>query len=94
MDAQEGRELAELAGLDPTEGAREDRSRDWTRIVAFFGRVVEGEPRAEAVLDPLLPPRVERLREDHAAPPSPRKEIMGNTTFEQDGFYRVPRVMP
>ncbi len=85
---------AKLARLDLSEEELERLGRDLTRISAYVDQLSEIRDSATQIA-PALPliPNAEALREDIIQPSLSRDAALSGAPDQDDGFFRVPKVM-
>jgi aspartyl-tRNA(Asn)/glutamyl-tRNA(Gln) amidotransferase subunit C len=85
---------AKLARLELTEDEIERFGRDLARISAHVDKLSEVKETA-ADLTPVLPliPNAEALRDDVIQPSLTREAALSGAPDQDDGFFRVPKVI-
>lgn len=85
---------AKLARLELTEEELERFGRDLARISAYVDQLAEVKSTL-ADLTPVLPliPNAEALRPDIITPSLSREAALSGAPDQDDGFFRVPKVI-
>ncbi|EKE02952.1 MAG: aspartyl/glutamyl-tRNA amidotransferase subunit C [uncultured bacterium] len=84
--------VAKLARLALNEEEKVKFAEQLGNILDYFNQLKEintenVEPMAQAV------PKINVMREDKVWPPCDREEILANAPKEEDGYFRVPRII-
>jgi aspartyl-tRNA(Asn)/glutamyl-tRNA(Gln) amidotransferase subunit C len=92
LTREEVEHVALLARLDLTEEEKEQQTEHLNQILAAFEELSlldteNVEPTSHAI------PMSNVFRPDEPRSPLPREESLANAPEEEDGFFRVPRVV-
>lgn len=84
--------VAKLARLELTEEEKEKYTHQLGELLEYFEQLNEVdtsnvEPMAQAI------PLVNVMREDIPHPPYDRVKITANAPYEEDGYFRVPKII-
>ena len=83
--------VAKLARLELTEEEIEKYSKQLDEIIKYVEQMNEGDTTGvEPMPHPI--PVYNVMREDEVKYEQTKEELMANAPFEEDGFFRVPKI--
>lgn len=84
--------VANLARIRLTESEKERFSRDLADILAYMEKLNQLDTKATQPTSHVLPLQ-NVFREDEVSPSLPQGEVLANAPYEEDGLFKVPKII-
>ena len=85
-------QLARLARLELNDTEKEAFARQLTEIIGYVDRLKTVDPGARSRGTGVVG-AIAAFREDIVRPSLPREEALRNAPEQEDGYFRVPRIL-